>query len=111
MRASQPPAREETTGVYDMSFFQAKEAKETLALDHLAAAKAGLSMFCTEAGQALKLDGLTVDQRIHVATILSFIEGLSKRLDIVRQPGFVHPKRPKVRRATPAGPRYAQRKR
>jgi len=83
--------REEVTGVYDASFFRAKPQQKD-AHQSLEDASIGLKLFMDEAEQALAQGGLTVDQRIHVSTILSYIEGLSKRFDLIRRPGFVQRK-------------------
>jgi hypothetical protein len=80
-----------STGAYDITFFDAQAEERDKATDHMAAAKTGLSLFMEEATQALKTDGLTVDQRFHLATLVSYIEALASRFDIVRRPGFVHP--------------------
>jgi hypothetical protein len=76
---------------YDVSFFQ--QRLEPTSLDHLGDARVGLGLFIDEAMRALEKDNLTVDQRVHVATILSYIEGLTNRFDKVRVPGFVQPKK------------------
>lgn len=83
------------TGEYDVSFFRQGLSIEPpkSGLEHLSDARVGMSLFIEEAQRALETTDLTVDQRIHVATILSFIDGLASRLDIVRRPGFMHRKR------------------
>lgn len=85
----------DVTGSYDVSFFGAAELQNTLptATGHLADARIGLDLFITEANRALLTDELTVDQRVHVSTIVSFIEGLMARFDRVSVPGFLQPKR------------------
>lgn len=89
-----PPSADEipvdvATGVYDVSFFRTAKTS----LDHLEDARVGLGLFIEETQQALEKDGLTVDQRLHAATILTYIEGLAKRLDVIRTPGFTHTKK------------------
>lgn len=80
---------------YDVGFFSpgAEKASRTCppkpAMESLADARVGLGLFIDEAERALASTDLTVDQRVHVATILSYVEGLAKRLDVVRRPGFV----------------------
>ena len=88
---------EMNTGVYDVSFFHRHdvppvEVRKT-GLENLEDARVGLGLFIDEADAALNTGDLTVDQRLHVATILSYIEGLAKRLDHIRTPGFVQQKR------------------
>jgi hypothetical protein len=105
--ASAPHRVGDTTGVYDVSFFtrdsslppppQSEECLELEDIDaglqHLADASIGLALFIDEANNALKTDDLTVDQRLHVATMISYIEGLADRLNVVRTPGFHQPKK------------------
>jgi hypothetical protein len=79
------------TGAYDVSFFQHRP--DPTSLDHLGDARVGLGLFIDEAMRALEKDDLTVDQRVHVATILSYIEGLTNRFDVIRVPGFVQAKK------------------
>jgi hypothetical protein len=85
------------TGVYDVSFFQGHsvppvEQRKT-GLEFLEDARIGMGLFLDEAEGALHTPDLTVDQRLHVATIITYIEGLAKRFDVIREPGFVRPKR------------------
>lgn len=82
--------REEVTGVYNVKFFEA-HVKQPTPLERLADARIGLSLFLEEASRALEspTNELTPDQRIHVATITSFIEGLSARFDRIRVPGYM----------------------
>ena len=77
---------DEPTGSYDVGFFRAEQpavpADTTVrtSLEHLKDARVGLGLFLEEADMALRRGDLTVDQRIHVATIVSYIEGLNTRL-------------------------------
>ena len=80
---------EEITGTYDLSFFESNGSKEPSALEHLSDARSGLVLFLEKASHALSRADLTPDQRIHVSTIASYIEGLVSRLDRIRVPGFV----------------------
>jgi hypothetical protein len=87
---------EMSTGVYDTSFFQRHRVAPSLprpAVDHMEDARVGLGLFLDEANAALASKELTVDQRIHVATIVSYIEALANRFDRVRVPGFTQIKR------------------
>lgn len=81
---------EMSTGVYDVSFLN--PLRSPLPLTRLEDARVGLGLFIDEAIEALKVpsDELTPDQRLHVATILSYIEGLAARFDKIRVPGYVH---------------------
>jgi hypothetical protein len=98
---------EPITGTYDVTFFH-KDALEALEAaeqappedDHLADARVGLCLFIEEANAALELSDLTIDQRIHVATIVSYIEGLTTRFDRIRVPGYVQPPRLKIAKGT-----------
>lgn len=80
--------REEVTGIYNASFFKTHTPAKT-ALQNLEDAAIGFKLFMEEAEQALSKCDLTVDQRIHVSTILSYVDGLNRRFEHVRQPGFV----------------------
>ena len=86
-----PEERDEVTGVYDLRFFESHDRKPTNALAHLEDARVGLGLFVEEATRALEVnsDELTPDQRIHVATITSYIEALMARFDRIRVPGYV----------------------
>lgn len=88
------PRLEMDTGSYDIPFFDAKTAKAddgnlsvTLA-DPLENAASGLTVFLEEAQVALETMDMSVDQRFHIATIVSYIEALGKRFDTVRQPDW-----------------------
>lgn len=86
-----PEAREEVTGIYNVQFFQGSDVKPVSPLEHLGDARIGLDLFLEEATKALEIpnDELTADQRIHVATIVSFIEALGARFDKIKVPGYV----------------------
>lgn len=96
------PVREErvgeATGVYDLSFFQKIQDEQNpierrkTGFESLDDARVGLGLFLDEAEQALASPDLTVDQRLHIATIVSYIDGLAKRFDRVKVPGFVQKK-------------------
>lgn len=75
------------TGVYDVSFF-AREERTNSSQQHLKDARVGLGLFLDEANIALQHVELTVDQRLHIATITSFIQGLADRFDRISVPGF-----------------------
>ena len=84
---------EEVTGVYNVQFFEGRDAKrpEPAPLTHLADARIGLDLFLAETTRALEVNDneLTADQRIHIATIAGFIEALGARFDRIRVPGYV----------------------
>jgi hypothetical protein len=86
-----PEERDEVTGVYDLRFFESHDRKPASALDHLADARVGLGLFLEETTRALEVNSneLTPDQRVHVATIASYIEALMARFDRIRVPGYV----------------------
>src|SRR5579885_1150453 len=91
VNAPVPEERDEVTGVYDLSFFESHDRKPVSALAHLADAKVGLGLFLEETTRALEINSneLTPDQRVHVATIASYIEALMARFDRIRVPGYV----------------------
>lgn len=91
INAPVPVEREETTGVYDVSFFDRDQPKQVTPLQRLEDATVGIQIFLDEATKALEdpSDELTADQRIHVSTIATFIEALGKRFDRIRTPGYV----------------------
>jgi len=88
----------ENTGVYDTTFFLGTDAVPVDPLERLADARVGLCLFLEEAIKALETphDVLTPDQRIHISTIVSFIEALTVRFDRIRVPNFTQ-KRPNRR--------------
>lgn len=90
INAPMPVRDEMDTGVYDTTFFMGTDALPVSPLERLADAKVGLTVFLEEAGRALEApnDELTPDQRVHVATIVSYIEALGTRFDVIRTPGF-----------------------
>jgi hypothetical protein len=96
IEAIELPVREEmSTGVYDLHFYEAMDvAKNTVlppamkASDHLDDARVGMGLFIDETKRALALAELNPAQRVHIATILSYIEGLADRFDKVRKPDF-----------------------
>lgn len=82
--------KESRTGVYDVRFLSSSpplppsSVASHTALEHLVDAKIGLSLFLNEASAALMLgEELTIEQRVHIATIVSYIESLSERFDKV----------------------------
>lgn len=83
-----------STGTYDLDFFQLQSPgivpskPVTLALDD---ARLGLDLFLDEARVALLSSELTDDQRIHVSTIITYVEGLARRFDRIRSPEFANP--------------------
>jgi hypothetical protein len=91
------------TGSYDLTFFETERTQSGTKMksvvpapvevshpkrDMLTAATLGLNMFLDEADEALRVGDLTVDQRIHVATIVSMVEGLTARFVRVCSPDF-----------------------
>lgn len=86
-----PMRDRETTGVYDTSFFESikKVPQPTRsAFDHLEDARVGMALFIEESQEALKSRDLSVEQRVHIATIVSYIDRLAARFDQVRRAGF-----------------------
>lgn len=80
----------ETTGVYDTRFFtpgdliiQDEISASARTTQDLEDARTGLNLFIEKSWSALEHGELTVFQRFHVATILSFVEALAKRFDKV----------------------------
>ena len=73
---------------YDDEFFDRYKSDpppvEKSAAEHMADASIGLALFAEETMHALRKVDLTVEQRLHAATILSYIEALSERFDRVR---------------------------
>lgn len=92
---SESPDREEVTGIYDLNFFGLNRPKEAPVDAHrlMEDARIGLNLFLEEASRALETDDLTIDQRCHVATIVSYIEALGTRFDRVRVEGFTQSQR------------------
>lgn len=88
---TEPSRAGDSTGSYDPGFFEKFDTPA--AMRHLADARIGLALFIDEASAALATDDLTIDQRLHVAQILSYIDALASKFDGVREPGFVHKKR------------------
>lgn len=88
---SEPARAGESTGSYDAGFFE--KFDKPMGLQRLADAKIGLALFIDEAEAALASSDLTVDQRLHTAQIVTYIEALAARFDRIREPGFVHRKR------------------
>jgi hypothetical protein len=87
---SVPASKEMDTGTYTTQFFMGADEQPVTPLERLGDAKVGLTIFIDEASKALGApnDELTPDQRIHVATIVSYVEALAARLDKIRVPGF-----------------------
>jgi hypothetical protein len=86
----QPMRAAETTGVYDLSFFESVPLPPPArpAHDLLEDARVGLGLFIDESREALKSRELNIEQRVHIATIVSYIEALAERFDRVRRPDF-----------------------
>jgi len=80
---------EETTSIYDLDFFRAESppcvARSTPQL--LEDARVGLGLFLEESQAALERTDLTVEQRVHIATIVSYVDGLATRFDRIRSWG------------------------
>lgn len=78
-----------STDTYDSRFFAIRNGRAVTADECMEEASLGLAHFIKEAEAALKTNQLTVDQRLHVAMLVSYVDGLATRFDKVREPGYV----------------------